>query len=131
MWLKALLDHLKGNPLEYVMLLLIMFGVGWQGSSIASVWLNRQIGVEVDKKIHPAMLEMAGLKTDVSEIKSGLDSLILSSIKRNIVEIKTLLCYTPGEPRLVRQYEELQADFEEMMGRRYDAPGCDVLRRPG
>jgi hypothetical protein len=131
MWLKAILDHLKGNPLEYVLILIVVFGIGWQGSSLADVWLAKRIDREVAEEMQPHLVQMNSLSTDVAEIKQGLDGLILSSIKRNIVEVKTLLCYSPGDPRLVRQYEELQADFEGMMGRRYEAPGCEVLKKVG
>lgn len=130
-WLKLFTDHLKGHPLEYIAVMLGVFGLGVAAQAIATEWLNRRIGIEVQEEIKPHLDQMASLTVDVSQIKQGLDNLILASIKRNIVEVKTLLCYSPGEPRLVRQYEELQEDYEGMMGRRYDAPGCDVLRRPG
>lgn len=131
MWLKVILDHLKGHPLEYVMLLLIMFGVGWQGSSIADEWMAKRIATEVRREIAPTQAQMVSLAVDVKGIKSGLDNLIVSSLKRSIIEVKTLLCYSPGDQRLVQQFEEMQGDYEGLVGRRYEAPGCDVLKRPG
>ena len=131
MWLKLVLDHLKGNPLEYLLLLIVAVGIGWKGSSIADIYVHDRIIGAVDQQMIPVNAKMNGLQSDVSSIKGGLDDLIESGIKRDIIEIKTLLCYSPGEPRLVRQYEDLQERFEAKSGHRYDPPGCDVLRKQG
>ena len=130
MFLKAILEHLKGHPAEYLLLLLITFGIGWQASAMADFWVDGKI-----KRVVAA--ETVGLKTQVGEvqkdlanIQGGLDDLLARSLKREIVEIRTLLCYSPGDVRLIRSYEDTQERYQDITGHRFEPPGCDILRRP-
>ncbi|MDP2322582.1 MAG: hypothetical protein Q8N51_00950 [Gammaproteobacteria bacterium] len=128
--LKAILDHLKGHPSEYILLLIVSTGLGWQVKAMADFWVNAKIAKEVAIQVAPVQSQMVGLQGDVSAIKQGLGDLISSSKQREILETKTLLCYSPGDARLVRQYEDLQEQYTKLTGHRYEPPGCDVLRKP-
>ena len=130
MLLKSIFDHLKGHPAEYLLLLIIVFGVGWQASSVADVYVNGKVVKVVLEETAPIKAQVAGVQKDLGQIKGSLDDLLARSLKREIIEIRTLLCYSPGDTRLIRSYEDTQERYQAITGVRYEPPTCDVLRRP-
>jgi hypothetical protein len=121
--LQALLDHLKGHPAEYVLVLIIMFGVGWQASAFADFWVDTRIKAIV-------VAEVAPIQKDVADIKSGLYEIQAGNYKRELIEIKTLLCYSPGDQRLINSFELAQEKYRLITGREFLPPDCAILRRP-
>jgi len=130
MLLKAILDHLKGHPAEYLLLLIVVFGFGWQASAVADFWVDTKIKKLVAEETMPLKAQMSGVQTDLNGLKDGLTDLRSRSLKREILEIRTLLCYSPGDVRLIRNYEDSQELYQELTGQRFEPPPCDVLKRP-
>lgn len=103
MWLTAILEEHKWT---WVIPTLITGAfVALAGSS----WVDSRIDMKT-----------AGLSEQVTRIE-------LRQIEKEIREIKSMLCKDPGERRLINAMEELQRDYQHLVGYRYDPPGCDVL----
>lgn len=128
--LKLIFDHLKGHPVEYFLILVVVFGVGWQASSIADVYVNDKVVKAVLEETAPIKTQVAEVQKDLAMIQGGLNDLLASSAKREILEIRTLLCYTPGDTRLIRSYEDAQERYQDLTGSRFEPPPCDILKRP-
>jgi len=127
---QKLLTHITGHPGEYLMLLVIVFGLGWGGSSAADLWMNGRIKMVVSAETQPLQQKIASVQTDVSGIKGTLDDLLARSLQREILEIRTLLCYSPGDRRLLDSYEDTQNKYFRLTGRKYEPPDCTILRKP-
>lgn len=130
MLLKAIFEHLKGHPAEYLLLLLVVFGIGWQASSVADVYVNGKVKEIVIQETGPLKQQVASVQSDLDTLKDGLTDLRARSLKREILEIRTLLCYTPGDSRLIRNYEDAQELYQDLTGVRFETPGCEVLKKP-
>lgn len=130
MLLKAIFGHLKGHPAEYLLLLIVVFGVGWQASSFADSWANVKIKEVVAEEAGPLKLQVQNVQKDMDALKDGLTDLRARSLKREILEIRTLLCYSPGDRRLIQSYEDAQELYVDLTGARFEPPPCDVLKRP-
>lgn len=130
MLLKAIFDHLKGHPAEYLLLLLVVFGIGWQASSVADVYVNGKVQEIVIKETGPLKAQVSSVQSDLDTLKNGLNDLRARSLKREILEVRTLLCYSPGDVRLIRNYEDAQELYQELTGTRFEPPPCDILKRP-
>lgn len=130
MLLKAVLDHLKGHPAEYLLLLVVVFGVGWQASAVADLYVDGRVREIVAEEAGPLKAQVSNVQTDLNALKDGLDDLRARSLKREILEIRTLLCYSPGDRRLIQNYEDAQELYQDLTGARFEPPTCDVLKRP-
>lgn len=130
MLLKAILDHLKGHPAEYMLLLIVVFGFGWQASAVADFWVDGKIREVVTQETGPLKAQVSNVQKDMDLLKDGLTDLRARSLKREILEIRTLLCYSPGDARLIRNYEDAQELYQDLTGQRFEPPPCDILKRP-
>jgi hypothetical protein len=127
--LKAIFDHLKGHPGEYLLILILMFCIGWVGSSVADGYVQEKVKLVVIEEVAPIKVQVTSVSADIATIQDGLNDLISRSLKRELVEIRTLLCFTPGDRRLLQNFEDTQDRYQELTGYRYEPPGCDVLRK--
>lgn len=130
MLMKAIFDHLKGHPTEYLLLLIVVFGAGWQASAMADFWVDGKIKKVVAEEAGPLKAQVMNVQKDMDSLKEGLTDLRARSLKREILEIRTLLCYSPGDTRLIRNYEDAQELYEDLTGQRFEPPSCDILKRP-
>ena len=131
MMLKAILDHLKGHPAEYLLLLIVVFGFGWQASAVADFWVDGKIKKVVAEEAGPLKLQVQNVQKDLDALKEGLSDLRARSLKREIIEIRTLLCYSPGDTRLIRNYEDAQELYQDLTSSPDDAPkplACSPVR---
>lgn len=108
--LTSLLNHLAEHRWAYVLPALVsgvMVGVS------GYTWLDDRIVSIVSAEIH-------SLEDQVQRIERR-------QLEQEIRDVKALLCRRPGDRQLISRLEDLQTDYRDLTGSRYEAPDCDLL----
>lgn len=124
-----LLDHLKGHPTEYMLMLVVAVGAGWQGNAVAQRWMNDKVKDIVQAQAAPIQAQLGEVKSRLDKVDKTLQSIEAANLAAELREKRTLLCYSPGDDRLIREYDAARSKYEALTGARYEPLPCEILKK--
>lgn len=127
-------QHFRAHGIKYLWTLLLAVGFGSWATGILAQWLDGRmvpiVVTQVAAQLAPVQKQVEDLDQKIDATAKGVEQLLKQSTTREIVEIQTLLCVTPGDSRLLRSLEAAQERYAELSGgARYVPPDCRILTR--
>jgi len=124
-------QHVKAHGVKYVAGLVAAAFFGSWATGFAAKALDdglRPIVIaQVQKEISPVKEELRETKAIAQQSANGITELLKQSYSREIIEIQTLLCKSPGDPRLLHDLNEAKDKYKKVAGEHFQTPDCNIL----